>query len=66
MSEILFGNILSFTITYFICWMNGYGFGWNFKTVVIFLILDVTISHSMTLRDIDILYKEIEILKAQE
>ena len=55
----LIGILISFIITHLICWMYGHSFGLNFKTVVIFMILDAMSSRL-------ILYKEIEILKGKE
>ncbi len=55
----LIGILISFIITYLICWMYEYPFGLNFKTIVIFMILDAMSSRL-------ILYREIEILKGEE
>ncbi len=62
----LIGILISFIITHLICWMYGHSFGLNFKTVVIFLIVDAMSAGIILRREMSILRGEIEILKGKE
>ncbi len=61
--SMIWGLILSFGITYLICWIYKYPFGWNFKTVIIFMILEGLFSRSRLLYAIDI--NKTEIIKLE-